>query len=71
MNKTLIYTIAMFMILGFVSVEGSRYGYTPECLRGHKQVDTCFGTVFLVPIYLQIPWGYRILTMYEGKIIKA
>ncbi len=63
MNKTLIYTIAMFMILGFVSIEGSRYGNVPECLRGHKQVDTCFGTVFLVRIDLPIPYGYRILRM--------
>jgi hypothetical protein len=71
MNKTLIYTIAMFMILGFVSVEGNRFRHAPDCLSGHRRVDTCFGTVFLVPINLQIPWGYRILTMYEGKIIKA
>jgi hypothetical protein len=72
MNKTLIYTIAMFMILGFVSAEGSRYEYeniyenAPESLSSYKQVPIRFGTVFLVPMNFPIPRGYRMLTIREA-----
>jgi hypothetical protein len=65
MNKTLLYTFVMFMILGFTSVEGH-----PASLNNYSKIDTYLGVVFLVPISYATPSGYRMLKLDEAKTIR-
>ncbi len=62
MNKTLIYTIAIFMILGSVSAFTFKYVRT---------VKTRLGNVFLLHRVASYPLGYRMLKMSEAKNIKT